>query len=190
MSKNRYSGVDSYAAFFVAYKARILTRSPFFTADDFEDIQQELMMAYLHAWPEYNDNKGDRRSFIKSAINNRVADIIKKQETQMRWTGIKEISFSVVAENEPELTLLDETASDEGFCGDVFAEYSHLFSEQNMDIEKALQDIPSDLKELFEQLIQMSVSEISLLLNIPKTTIYSRVQLLRKYLKSKGYSKK
>ena len=63
MSNNRYGGVDSYAVFFIAYKAKKLTRSPFFTNDDFEDIQQELMIAYLHAWPSFNASKGDPRSF-------------------------------------------------------------------------------------------------------------------------------
>lgn len=62
MSKNSYSGVDSYAAFFVAYKAKTLTRMPMFSADDFEDLQQELMIAYLHAWPSFDPSKGDRRS--------------------------------------------------------------------------------------------------------------------------------
>lgn len=47
MAKNRYSGVDTYAAFFIAYKAKILTRMPIFTPDDYDDLQQELMLAYL-----------------------------------------------------------------------------------------------------------------------------------------------
>lgn len=46
MSKNTYSGVDSYAAFFIAYKAKTLTRMPIFTSDDYDDLQQELMLAY------------------------------------------------------------------------------------------------------------------------------------------------
>ena len=40
MSNNRYGGVDSYAAFFIAYKARTLIRMPMFSRDDLEDLEQ------------------------------------------------------------------------------------------------------------------------------------------------------
>lgn len=42
MSNNRYGGVDSYAAFFIAYKARTLIRMPMFSRDDLEDLEQDM----------------------------------------------------------------------------------------------------------------------------------------------------
>lgn len=78
MSNNRYGGVDSYAAFFIGYKVKQLIRSPFFTYDDYEDLQQELMLAYLLAWPTFDKSKGNRKSFIKAVINNRAGWIVEE----------------------------------------------------------------------------------------------------------------
>ena len=101
MAKNRYSGVDSYVAFFIAYKAKILTRMPIFTPNDYDDLQQELMLAYLHAWPEFDPAKGDRRSFIKTVVNTKALMLVRDAERQKRWTGARVMSLSMpVSEGE------------------------------------------------------------------------------------------
>jgi hypothetical protein len=58
MSENPYGGVDSYAVSYTSYKARVLLRTPHFNKDDLEDIKQELMLAYLLAWPGFDPAKG------------------------------------------------------------------------------------------------------------------------------------
>ena len=42
---NNYKGVDSYAVSFIAYRARKLTKLPFFNSTDFEDLQQDEPVA-------------------------------------------------------------------------------------------------------------------------------------------------
>ena len=42
MSKNRYGGVDTHAAFFVSIKAKSMIKTGLFRPEDKEDIEQEL----------------------------------------------------------------------------------------------------------------------------------------------------
>jgi len=183
MSNNRYGGVDSYAAFFIGYKARTLTKSPFFTSDDFEDLQQELMLAYLHAWPSFDKNKGDRRSFIKAAINNCAGMIIREAESQKRWTGQTELSLATIIGNDDSTTeLVDAISSDQSIWGDVFASNSFETVEQNMDLGKVLAEMPEDIRATYDLLKDQSVTEASQATGIPRTTLSSRAKRLRQYL--------
>ena len=136
MSKNSYSGVDSYAAFFVAYKARTLTRMPMFSVDDFEDLQQELMLAYLHAWPSFDPDRGDRRSFIKAAINNAARNLVVAAEAQKRWTGVALTSLAkTVSEEDDSLTLADTISNDDGLWDSVYLGYDQLSADLRHDLE-------------------------------------------------------
>ena len=65
-----YDGVDSDAVSFINRKAKDLTHSSFFTSADFKDLSQELTLAFLHAWPNFDPIKGDKFSFIKTVVNN------------------------------------------------------------------------------------------------------------------------
>lgn len=183
MAKNRYSGVDSYAAFFVAYKAKTLTRMPMFTADDFEDIQQELMLAYLLGWPDFDPSKGDRRSFIKSVVNDRACRLIRDAERQKRWTGVREISLSSPVGIEDDNTALVDTIDHErGLWGDVFQGQSQRVAEQAMDIQRMLAAMPEDLRQTYQALSEHNASEAARQLKIPRTTLNSRLKKLRKFV--------
>jgi RNA polymerase sigma factor (sigma-70 family) len=183
MAKNRYSGVDSYAAFFIAYKAKILTRMPIFTLDDYDDLQQELMLAYLHAWPEFDPAKGDRRSFIKTVVNTKALMLVRDAERQKRWTGARMVSlFTPVGDGDDPTTLADVIDHESGLWGSVFQEHSQTFAEQKLDIRRMLTAMPDDLRQTYQALSENSVSEAAILLGIPRTTMSSRLKKLRKFV--------
>lgn len=171
MSKNRYDGIENYAVSFAAYKAKILIRTPHFSYDDFEDLQQELIIAYIHSEPSFDPEKGDKRSFIKSVINNDASRIIETAETSKRWTGINEISlFEILGESE----YLFETLADE----------NAYISDDALNLAIATKDMPEDLKELMEYLKLYTIREISEKTGMHEQTLFSRLKRLRKYLKN------
>lgn len=183
MSKNTYSGVDSYAAFFIAYKAKTLTRMPIFTSDDFEDLQQELMLAYLHAWPDFDPVRGDRRSFIKTVVNTKALMLVRDSERQKRWTGARIVSLSTpIGNGEDPTTLADIVDHESGLWGSVFQEQSQAFAEERLDIRRMLITMPEDLQKTYQALSENSVSEAAILLGIPRTTMSSRLKKLRKFV--------
>lgn len=187
MSKNSYSGVDSYAAFFVAYKAKTLTRMPMFSADDFEDLQQELMIAYLHAWPNFNPDKGDRRSFIKAAVNNAARNLVVAAEAQKRWTGIKLWSLTeTTSEDDDALTLADTISSNDGLWDNAYLGYDHLSADLRHDLDRAIAQLPPDLVRICLLLKTRTITEIAAETGIPRRTIRDAVEKLKKIMGKAG----
>ena len=187
MSKNSYSGVDSYAAFFVAYKARTLTRMPIFSVDDFEDLQQELMIAYLHAWPSFDPSKGDRRSFIKAVINNAAQNLVENTEAQKRWTGITLTSLAAaVSDQDDSLTLADMISNDDGLWDSVYLGYDQLSADLRHDLDRAISQLPPDLARICLLLKTRTITEIAAETGIPRTTIQDVVKKLRKIMEKAG----
>lgn len=173
MSKNRYDGIESYAVAFASYKAKILIRTPHFSYDDYIDLQQELIMAYLHAVPKFDATKGDRRSFIKTVINNAAKNIIISAEQPSRWTGLTNISL--FNDIDGEIGIVDELPIIED--PDVLLKIS---------IEQSLKNMPDDLMDLLEHLKTTGIIEISKKTGIPKQTLVSRLKRLRIYLRENG----
>lgn len=187
MSKNSYSGVDSYAAFFVAYKAKTLTRMPMFSADDFEDLQQELMIAYLHAWPSFDPSKGDRRSFIKASINNAARNLVVAAEAQKRWTGITLASLATaISDQDDSPTLADAISNEDGLWDSVYLGYDQLSVDLRHDLDRAISQLPPDLARICLLLKMRTITEIAAETGIPRTTIQDAVKKLRKIMGNAG----
>lgn len=187
MSKNSYSGVDSYAAFFVAYKAKTLTRMPMFSADDFEDLQQELMIAYLHAWPSFDPSKGDRRSFIKAAVNNAARNLVMAAEAQKRWTGITLTSLAAtVSDQDDSLTLADAISNDDGLWDSAYLGYDQLSVDLRHDLDRAISQLPADLARICLLLKTRTITEIAAETGIPRRTIRDAVEKLKKIMGKAG----
>ena len=188
MSNNRYGGVDSYAAFFIAFKVKQLIRSPFFTYDDYEDLEQELMLAYLLGWPMFDPHKGHKNSFIKALINNAAGMIIREAESQMRWTGFKETSlFSELSGESDSIALMDLIGNDDTLWCQSFLTQSHRSVECQMDIQKAISNMPSELRIIYDNIKEEgNVSKAAKALELPITTLCSKVKKLRHYLDKSG----
>tara|TARA_R110002095_G_scaffold211477_2_gene199698 strand:- start:1401 stop:2024 length:624 start_codon:yes stop_codon:yes gene_type:complete len=185
MTKNSYSGVDNYAAFFVAYKARTLTRMPIFTSDDFDDLQQELMIAYLHAWPSFDPAKGDRRSFIKAAVNNAARNLVIAAEAQKRWTGSTPASLAqTVSDQDNSITLADTIANEDGLWGGVYPDAAS--ADLRHDLERIISQLPADLAKICLLLKMHTITEIAAITGIPRTTVQDSVKKLSKIIKKAG----
>ena len=182
MSQNMNSSVDSYAAFFVSIKAKVLIRTPHYSVDDIEDIKQELLLAYLLAWPSFDPGKGNPKSFIKAVINNRAAEMLREAEAQKRWTGLKTLSLSMPISDDTDATLGDLVTSEQSLWGDVFGTQSQSAAEQSMDTQKLLAQLPDDLRQTYRLLMEYSVTEAAELLGIPRTTMSSRLKKLKKFM--------
>lgn len=189
MSSTYSGGVDTYAAFFITYKTKLLIRTPHYTRDDFEDIKQELTLAYLLAWPSFDPDKGNPKSFVKAVINNRAAEMLREAEAQKRWTGLKTLSLSAPLAEDTDATIGDLVTSEESLWGDVFGAQSHGAAEQKMDHERMLAALPKDLRQTYRLLMEHSVTEAAEILGVPRTTMSSRLKKLKKFMEEQGFKK-
>lgn len=121
MSENPYGGVDSYAVSYTSYKARVLLRTPHFNKDDLEDIKQELMLAYLLAWPGFDPSKGHPKSFIKTVINNRAAEMLRSTGSAETLVGREEYLLVHVGPQMKVRTIGSSVSKAMRACGVMFS---------------------------------------------------------------------
>lgn len=183
MTKNKYSGVDSYAAFFIAYKVRKLIQLPMFTSDDYEDLEQELMLAYLLAMPKFNPEKGNRKAFIKAAVNNKVAVIIRDAEACKRWAGSANLSLYAPMNDEQD-SLLDVLSTENSLWGETLYASSQKAWEDKVAFLDIIDQMPEDLRELALLLLEHDLKDAIKEIALPPSTVYSRLSRLRKFMRN------
>ncbi len=183
MSNNRYGGVDSYAAFFITIKAKTMIRTGLFSPDDREDIEQELMMAYLKDEGNFNGNRAEKDAFTRMVINHRSVQMIREITTDKRKVRLKEISLDQPVFSDDEDTLFIDQVMDTGGLWDdkPFESFADL-SIQRIDILKIRESLPEDLQQIFDLMMEHTISEAAAILKIPRTTFSSRVKKLKEHL--------
>jgi RNA polymerase sigma factor (sigma-70 family) len=175
MSNNSYHGINPYAVSFIAYRARKLTKLPFFNSTDFEDLQQDLMLAYLSALPKYAPDKGDPRSFAKAIVNNAAINIVKAAESEKRWTGQVERSlFEPISSGDDSLILEDILGHED--CSPDLA----------MDIDKAIALLKPKQAEICNQLKEKTVAELAKETGISRGSINNALKNLQEIAKNMG----
>ena len=182
MSNNRYGGVDSYAAFFIAIKAKTMIRTGLFSPDDREDIEQELMMAYLKDEDNFNGSRAEKETFIRMVINHRSIQMIREITTDKRKVRLKEISLDQPTFDDDETLFIDQLDDTGALWGDKPFESFADLSIQRIDILKIRESLPEDLQQIFDLVMEHTISEAAEILKIPRTTFSSRVKKLKEYL--------
>lgn len=182
MSKNRYGGVDSYAAFFISIKAKTMIRTGLFSPDDREDIEQELMIAYLKDEGNFKGNRAEKETFTRMVINHRSIQMVREITTDKRKVRLKEISLDQPAFDDEETLFIDQLDDTGALWGEKPFESFADLSIQRIDILKIRESLPEDLQQTFDLVMENSISEAAEILKIPRTTFSSRVKKLKEYL--------
>lgn len=182
MSKNRYGGVDSYAAFFISIKAKTMIRTGLFSPDDREDIEQELMMAYLRDEGNFKGDRAEKETFTRMVINHRSIQMIREITADKRKVRLKEISLDQPTFDDEETLFIDQLDDTGALWGEKPFESFADLSIQRIDILKIRESLPADLQQTFDLVMEHSISEAAEILKIPRTTFSSRVKKLKEYL--------
>ena len=182
MSKNRYGGVDSYAAFFISIKAKTMIRTGLFSPDDREDIEQELMMAYLKDECNFKGDRAEKETFTRMIINHRSIQMVREITADKRKVRLKEISLDQPAFDDEETLFIDQLDDTGALWGEKPFESFADLSIQRIDILKIRESLPEDLQQTFDLVMEHSISEAAEILKIPRTTFSSRVKKLKEYL--------
>jgi RNA polymerase sigma factor (sigma-70 family) len=182
MSKNRYGGVDTHAAFFVSIKAKNMIKTGLFRSEDKEDIEQELMMAYLKDEGNFKGDRAEKDVFTRMVINHRSIQMIREITADKRKVRIKEVSLDQPAFDDEETLFIDQLDDTGGLWGDKPFESFADLSIQRIDILKIRESLPGELQQTFDLVMEHTISEAAEILKIPRTTFSSRVKKLKEYL--------
>ena len=188
-SHNKYKGIDTYALACVRHNARTLvTQHPCFTVDDYEDIEQELVLYFITESPKFDPNKSSWRLHIGMILKKRAIWLGIQAEAQKRGGRYRPLSLfgDVSSDGDGEIELLDTLSSENGLWGDPFIRWNAMNTDLRSDLQRVIAGLPPKLQQICEWLKEMNPSDIARETGIPRTTISSAVGVLRKHLKTAG----
>lgn len=160
-----------------AVHARRLAGNFGFTAQNREDIQQDLALDLLERLPHFNATKAKRGTFVKRCIKNRISKMIRANNCQCRdhhrLTGL----VSVETETE------DESCDLADGIGRI-AESDRLAL--RLDMEAVIASLPTREREICTLLPLHAPFAISKLLGCSKQEVYAKVRAIRQVFTAAG----
>jgi len=187
--ENHYEGIDEYAVQLIKYKARQLVGRVGFTESDRDDLEQELMLDLLRRLPKYNPDRAQRNTFIARVVEHKIATIIESQKAGMRDYRLCRCSLNDRFEDEEGGSIERmETIDQEDYLrrtGKLSRTADELRA-LTIDVRKAMEQLPPELRRLCQRLETETVTEISRETGIPRGTIYESIKKLRAIFEDAG----
>lgn len=188
MSHDNQAAIDSFAWVVIRRKARQLVGRAGFTAQDREDIEQDLALRLLESLRSYDPAQGHRNAFVTAVVDRTAAKILRDRRTKKRNGGpVRSLDtllraldwdreeYDDVAHSFEESALIDRLPHGEEEQVDL-----------RQDLASVLEHLPADLRDLAERLKTQSVSEAARDLGMPRTTLQRRVDQLRQHFEEAG----
>ncbi len=175
MSCNHYTGLPPYLISQMRYHARRLHRHPAVCSMDVEDIEQELILAFLLRQDTYEASKASWPTFIDRVLTYHGYHLIEKAKAQKRH--VNTVSLDAYCEQHSD--------SDIGELCDVIA--NTAIDELQIDVERITNVLPPHLAILLINLQTHSVREIAQATKIPRSTLYDTLLRLRAALIRHGF---
>lgn len=183
-SNNKYDGINPVIVSIVRRKIYQLINHKYFSKDDFQDLEQELIIEVLNKLVNYNPDKSSLSTFVKRITRDKAINLITNRLAQKNDYKISIYSlYEPITDNDEEQTclLIDTVSSNVTFydynCSDSIEQM-----ELKLHIEQLINKTPKDLAQLYEDLQNMSISEISKVRKKSRTTIHKKIKILKKIL--------
>lgn len=178
--QNSYLELGEYANNLIRTKARQLVGKAGFTFSDCQDIEQELALDLIQRLDHYDATRAKRTTFMARIVDHRVATLIQERTAACRdWRKCRE------SLDEP--TILDdaEGISRVHFIPDPNAKSAAALAFE-LDLQAALEQLPPDLRELWDLLIDSNIHRVSKQTGVPRSTLYARLKRLHDALRAAG----
>jgi len=183
-----YPGLTPEMVKLIKSRAYMLSRSYGHTAEDREDLEQYMALHLLSALSRHDPARSSLATFA-----NRVIDLWTRMLIRERRAACRD--FRAVD------CSLDEPCSDEDgertTLGDIIGEDDVVTLtgrslgcieavELNVAVQAVAATLPPTLQELCSALMSQTAGEVSASTGIPRTTIASRIKLIRRVFESAG----
>lgn len=188
-SDNLFEAVDDYAVRIIKHKARQLVGRYGLTFSDREDLEQELMVDLLQRMRHFNPAKAKKTTFIARIVERHIATLLEARHARCRDWRLCRVSLNTPYENDRGDTpreLIDRVDG-EGNLGNCEKETrQEAISNLHMDIERVLDTLPEDLRDLCERLRESNMAEIARETGVARTTLYDKLARIREVFRKAG----
>ena len=179
-----------YAREVIRHKARQLIGKYGFTRDDYDDLQQEMMLDLLRRLGKYDSSKAGLNTFVARIVDRKISTLIRHQRQEKRDYRRPVCSLDAKVEDQDgQARGLDEILSQDAFDEEV-ARHDRPEAERvdlRLDLTLVLDELPDDLRQLARLLQTRTVAEIARELGVPRSTLYEKgIARLRKIFEDNG----
>ena len=172
VSKNSYVGFDRYADQLIRHKARQLIGKAGWTDDDRPDLEQELALDLVQRMRSYDPQKAKVTTFMTRVVEHRMVTLLEARFAQCRdWRRGRVSLNAPVNDRDDAEELIDTLSSDPEAWQKM---------ELCMDVEQLIASLPNEQRFLCEQLKDNTMAEAARNLGLPRSTLYGRLDLIRK----------
>ncbi len=190
-TNRRIHDFDDFALDMVNIKAAELVGKAGFTADDFEDIRQDMLLDLLERLAKYDPSKSDFKLFVTCVIDRKGQNLIRYRESEMRDYRREDCSLNeevmVADSEEPVQRLATIDQDDQDIRTGKYGRPAEERTQLRLDIEAVLASLPRELRKAAELLQTQTITQVARELAVPRTTLYDKhLPLLREAFTAKG----
>lgn len=190
MENTKQGILNGYARDVIRHKARQLIGKYGFTRDDYDDLQQEMMLDLLRRLGKYHPSKAGLNTFVARIVDRKVSTLIRHQRQKKRDYRQQVCSLDAQVEDQDgQAHRLDEVLSQDAYDAEI-ARHDRPAAERHdlrLDLKSAFDELPDDLRDLAFRLQTRTVAEIARELGVPRSTLYEKgITRLRKFFEDRG----
>ncbi len=170
-------------------KAMQLSKQEGFRADEWPDLQQELVVHVLEQLPKYDPRRGKREHFLASIISHKATDMTRIRRAKQRGHQVEVVSL-----HEPVATAGDEQVQIEdlvvddalqvqrGLSGRVREEQIHC----RVDVLRVEATLTVKQRDICRRLRVSTITEVAAELQMPRATLCDEVRKIRSVFRRAG----
>ena len=151
--------------------------------EEFNDLLQEVFVHWYLNKDKYNSNReASERTFMAKVVRNKLKDILREIKTDKRTSNYQTVSLDQPPGDDESCSTLSDVISE----GDILSR-SNILSpflkiQLKVDLSRALLKLNSRQKKICNLILceDLNVSELSMCLNTPRTTIFDEIKRIRK----------
>lgn len=170
--------IDDYALDRIDFRVRQLRFQFDLSAEDQEDLRNDMVVELLSAFKRFDPNKSKRETFINRVLDRFALYVTRQRCTQQRRASDTPMGFDDVCTN------FQPTVNDprRGVRNE-----QHL-RELRLDLSEVIAALPGDLQQVCEILTRKSGRAAAKDLGISKSSLYRAIAEIREHFISQGYS--
>ncbi len=182
--------LNDYILKHIDFKAHQLLDKPGFTADDLEDIKQELILALWQSLPKYDPARASYNTYMIRVVEGQICKLlrypkIKKRDYRQEGGSLHEEVPHAPEEGALRVNTIKQNDLDRH--RGVSRRSEVQLQDLRVDLNLALADLPADLRRVAELLKFQSFEQAAAQLQISRSTLYCyQLARLRLALKIKG----
>ena len=170
-------GINDYAEALIHHKARQLVGNAGYTADDVEELEQEMRLDLLQRLPKFDPGKGAYNTFVARLVERKICNLIRHRTQEIRDYRCEECSLNDIVEagdsaNKKVERIETITQDEHDLRSGKYRRPAAERLDLRLDISLVLSKLPPELQKLAELLKTMSITQAARKLGIPRSTLY------------------